>query len=136
MKKLSACILTVIMLLSFSACSSNKLADIYNEDEVIRTAKSAVEVINTKDYDAMAALFRDDLKEEISADTFRDAWDNALTGAGEFEKYSTITVVGQTDSSTAQEYAVAMLMCKYANSTLTYTISMDQNLEIVGMYMK
>ena len=136
MKKLSAIILVLTLIISLAACSSNKLADIYNEDEVISRAKKTVEVINTLDYDAMVSEMRDDLESKITAEQLETAWGPMLDKAGKFVEYKTAVAYGQKDKATSEDYAVVVLVCKYENANLTYTLSMDKDLNIVGMYMK
>lgn len=136
MKKAFAYIAVFALILSLSACSSTKLSDAFKEDEVISRAEKTVAVISTLDYDAIVPEFRDDLESQVTPEQLENAWSKQLNAAGKFVKYSSETVFGQKDKSTGEDYAVAVLVCKYENSTLTYTISMDKDLNIIGMYMK
>ena len=136
MKKSIPAAVILALIILFTACSSNKLADIYNEDEVINRAKKTVEVINTLDYDAMVSEMRDDLESMITATQLEDAWGPLLNEAGGFVEFKTAIAYGQKSKSTGEDYAVVVLTCNYENATHTYTISMDKDLSIVGMYMK
>ena len=129
-------ILTILLMFSATACSSNKLADSFSEQDVRTKAEEVVGVINTLDYDKMVALFRTDLQSDITADQFKQSWDATLKGAGAFKEFSSESIVGQKDKTTGEDYAVAILFCKYEKAQLTFTISLDTNLEVVGMYMK
>jgi histidyl-tRNA synthetase len=139
MKKIKSAIFLLIMGMVFSmfaGCSSNKLADIYSEDEVIERAKQVVEVINTLDYIAMTDELRQDLRDQLTADQLKEAWDSKLQKAGKFKEYKATAALGQKSKSTGEDYAVAVITCKYENSNLTFTIVLDKNLDVVGMYMK
>lgn len=136
MKKFLTSLIAFALILSFAACSSNKLADIYSEDEVITRAKGFVDTINTLDYDAVVSGIREDLQSQVTAESLKSAWDTQLTDAGAFEEYKTVVTYGQKDKTTGENYAVCVLVCKYENASLTFTISMDKSLEIVGLYMK
>lgn len=136
MKKFLAYVSVLIIVLSLTACTSSKLADTFTEDTVISRAKKTVEVINTLDYDAMVSEMREDLQSKITSEQLENAWGPQLKDAGKFEEYTSAVAYGQKDKSTDEDYAVTVLVCKYENSTLTYTISMDKNLNIIGMYMK
>ncbi|PKM72115.1 MAG: hypothetical protein CVU91_10290 [Firmicutes bacterium HGW-Firmicutes-16] len=136
MKKLLLPILVVILILSLAACSSNKLADIYKEDEVIAKAKNVVETINTQDYDAVVAFVREDLQSQLTADSLESVWKPMLDESGVFKDYKTVVAYGQKSKSTSEEYAVCVLVCTYENATRTFTISLDKDLAVVGMYMK
>lgn len=119
-----------------SALNSSKLADIYNEDAVISRAKEVIDVINTHDYEAINAELRADLQEKLPADSLMTSLDSILTNAGAFEKYTTVVTAGQKSKSTGEDYAVVILVCAYENSNLTFTISMDKDLQIVSMFLK
>ena len=136
MKKAMILAMVLALIWLLSACGGAKLADIYDEDEVTARAKEVVDVINTLDYEAMANVVREDLQDQLTADTLRDAWDPLLSKARDLEEYKSVTVIGQKSQSTGEDYAVAVLACKYENATRAFTISMDQNLDIVGLYMK
>jgi Na+-transporting NADH:ubiquinone oxidoreductase subunit NqrC len=136
MKNIVFTFLVSLFILMLTACGSTKLADIYDENAVIDRAKEVVDVINTHDYVAMQAELRDDLEGNVTPDQLKSAWDKTLTEAGDFQDYKSITTVGQKSKSTGEDYAQVVLVCNYKNSTLIYTIVMDANLEIVGMYLK
>ncbi|MGI5984380.1 MAG: DUF3887 domain-containing protein [Clostridiales bacterium] len=136
MKKILTSILAAALIFSLAACSSNKLAEVYKEDEVIARAKEIVDIINTYSYDEVTAELREDLQDQLTAEQLESALDSQLKAAGEFLEYKTEAVYGQKDSSEDKDYAVAVLICKYENASLTYTISMDKDLNIVGLYMK
>lgn len=136
MKRIFSGLLAILMLMTLSACSSSKLADIYSADEVITRAKKVVEVINTLDYDAMNAELREDLRSALTAEQLKTAWDTKLAGAGSFTEYTTTATAGQKSKSTGEDYAIAILVCKYEKASLTFTISMDKDMQIVGLYMK
>lgn len=136
MKRAIIFLLSIIILASFVACSSNKLADVFKEDEVVARAKEYVETINTLDYDAVVAGLREDLQSQVTAESLESAWGPQLDEAGKLEKYTTVVAYGQKSKTTQEDYAVCVLVCEYENASLTFTISMDEDLEIVGLYMK
>ncbi len=136
MKKILLPVIAVILIFSLAACSSNKLADIYKEDEVIAKAKNVVETINTQDYDAVVAFVREDLQNQLTAESLESAWKSTLDESGAFKDYKTTVTYGQKSKSTGEDYAICVLVCTYENSTRTFTLSFDKDLAVVGMYMK
>ena len=136
MKELIKIVLFFGLLLTFTACSSDKLSSSFDKDEVTDKAKAVVEVINTKDYAAIIALFRSDLQDQITADQLQQAFDEQLEAAGTFSDFKSIVIKSENDKSTNEEYAVVILEAVYENKTLIYTISFDTDLELVGLYMK
>ncbi len=135
-KRLILTVSAVLLLFAVPACGGTKLAASFDENEVIDRAKAAVEVINTLDYGAMCAEFRDNLQEQVSADSLKTAWESLLTAAGTFKEYQKVTTAGVKVKETGEDGAIVTLTCAYENNTLTYTISLDTNLEVVGMWLK
>ena len=136
MKKVLLSALALVLILSLAACSSSKLADGFKEDEVLAKAKNVVETINTLDYDAVVAFVRSDLQSQLTAEALESAWDAQLREAGAFKEFKSTSAYGQKSKSTDEDYAVCILVCSYENATRTFTISMDKDLAIVGLYMK
>jgi len=126
----------LIISIMLSACTSTKLADIYDENSVIERAKEVVAIINLQDYDSVNAELRDDLQDQLTSNQLQDAIGKKLVGAGDFIDYQSITTLGQKSKSTGEDYATVVLVGKYENSSLVFTITMDSNLEIVGIYLK
>lgn len=131
-------IIIVILIFStmLSACTSAKLADIYDEESVIDRAKGIVELINAYDFEAVNAQVRDDLQDQLTSTQLKDALEGKLVDAGAFVEYQSSGAVGQKSKSTGEDYATVVLVGKYENSTIVFTITMDSNLDIVGLYAK
>lgn len=136
MKKVRIILLTMLVMGVLTACGAGKLSENYVEDDVITKAEQVVELFNDKDYQAVTDMVREDLQEQLSADVLKSALDEKLTAAGEFMEYSQSATAGQQDKSTGEDYAIVVLICKYQNSNLTFTISMDEDMNLVGIYMK
>ncbi len=130
----------IFLILSFSilltACVSTKLADSYDENAVVERAKEVVEMINAQDFAAVNAQVRDDLQDKLPAENLQNTLGKTVADAGDFLEYSSTAAIGQKSKSTGEDYATVVLVCKYQNATLTYTITMDANLDIVGLYSK
>ncbi len=136
MKKIMIAIIVFALAFTTSACSSAELPDGFDEEEVISLAKNIVEWLNDSEFESVTAMVREDLQNDLSAETLENALSSALEKAGAFEEFSKAAVTGTQDSSTGEDYAVAVLVCKYENDQQIFTISIDGNLEIVGLYMK
>jgi hypothetical protein len=136
MKKLCLSLFALLLTLSLAACASAELAEGFDETEVKTRAKELVATINTQDYDAVIAEIREDLQSQLSAQSLDEAWTPLLDDSGTFEAFSSVAVYGQADKATGDNYAVCVLVCKYEDASRTFTISMDEDMEIVGLYMK
>ena len=136
MKKVYTLLISIFVIMSLVACSSSKLSEDYSDDQVINKGKEVIEVINTLDYSAINNVLREDLRGDLTSDKLKEGWDSSLTKAGNFIEYTSTSTASQKSKSTGDDYAVAIINCKYENSNLVYTILMDKNMDIVGMYLK
>jgi hypothetical protein len=136
MKLIRILFILLVFSITLAACTSAKLADIYDENIVIERAKEVVEMINSQDYDQVNAEIRDDLQDQLTSIQLKDAIGEKLAEAGAFIEYPSITTLGQKSKTTGEDYATVVLVGKYEKSTIVFTISMDANLDIVGLYVK
>ena len=135
-KKSLLVIVALLFTMSLTGCGAAPLSDAFVEEDVIAKAKETIEIVNTKDYEVISTLLREDLRGDLSAEDWETAIGAMLTDAGAFTEYSTIVTVGQTDKATNTEYAVVVVVCKYENNNITYTLSYDTDLNLIGLYMK
>lgn len=136
MKLIRILFLLLVFSITLSACTPAKLADIYDESVVTERAKEVVEMINAQDYEKVNAEIRDDLQDQLTADKLKDALGAKLVEAGTFIEYQSIATLGQKSKTSGEDYATVVLVGKYEQSTVVFTISMDSNLDIVGLYVK
>jgi hypothetical protein len=136
MKLIRILFILLVFSITLSACTSVKLADIYDENIVTERAKEVVEMINSQDYDKVNAEIRDDLQDRLTSKKLKDAIGALLVEAGAFIEYQSITALGQKSKTSGEDYATVVLVGKYEKSIVVFTISMDSNLDIVGLYVK
>jgi histidyl-tRNA synthetase len=136
MKLIRILFILLVFSITLSACNSVKLADIYAENIVTERAKEVVEMINSQDYDKVNAEIRDDLQDQLTSNKLKDAIGAKLVEAGAFIEYESITTLGQKSKTSGEDYATVVLVGKYEKSTIVFTITMDSNLDIVGLYVK
>lgn len=134
MKRIILLILVIFIVGMFSACNSTKLADTFNKDTVKTTAKQVIEYMNSGDFDKVNAMVREDYQIILTSDVLSEAVEKTYGKAGSFVKYEVINIVGTKDKDT--EYAIALVQAKYKKQNVTFTISFDSNLDVIGIYMK
>ncbi|WOO87886.1 DUF3887 domain-containing protein [Mollicutes bacterium LVI A0039] len=136
MKKLYLVVITLVLAVVLSGCSAPELADIYVGTEVEEFGKEIVELANDKDYQAINDRARDDLKDALSAQVLEEVITPLLDNGGTFVDYKRIDVFGGVDDQTGEDFATVVLICEYENSKLSYTITVNQDYQIVGFYIK
>jgi len=126
----------LVFSITLSACASTKLADTYDENIVTERAKEVVGMMNAQSFDKVNAEIRDDLQDQLTSSKLKEAIGAKLAEAGAFIEYPSISTLGQKSKTSGEDYATVVLVGKYENSTVVYTITMDTNLDIVGLYVK
>lgn len=130
MKKFKLLLIMAIASVTLVGCSSSKLSDAYDENEVKVSAKEVVQLLNDEDYEGIEALMSDNLKSAASVDDIKAAWQPLKESKGEFDSISKETVVGN------EGYATAAVMAKYKNGSVTFTLTFNEELKLEGIYMK
>jgi len=118
-----------------AGCSSGKLPDGFVEADVLKEAENAVALLSAGDYASVEELFSAEMKAALSADSLKSALGPQLEKLGAYDSVTSSAVAGGKDDKLG-EYAVAVLVCKYKNGSATYTISIDADAKICGLYMK
>ena len=131
------CIVLAVMLaaLGLGGCSSTKLAEAFDEAAVKEAAQAAVDHLNAGEYEECVAMMSQEMQAALTAEALAAAAGDAMAKAGEFQEYKSIAVVGQKDSA-GTDCAVAVAVASFKNSKITYTVSFNTDMEIIGFYMK
>lgn len=136
MKRTIAVILVFVLALAAGGCASRGLSEKYTEEKVTARAKEAVQAVSGYDFQALEDMSGPELKAALSAQALEEVMKPALDKAGAFKEFSAFACVGAGDPEAGEDYATCVLSCKYENRSITYTISMDENYELVGFYFK
>lgn len=136
MKK-SICMAMVMILAAFwlTGCSSTKLADGFDEATVKETVQKAVDHLIAGEYEECMEMMSQEMQEALTEEALAAAAGDVMAAAGEFQEYKSIAVVGQKDQSGA-DCAVAVAVASFENNKITYTVSFNVDMEIIGFYMK
>jgi len=125
-----------LLLISLTACSSSdSLASTFSKEKVSEKSKIIVELLNDKNYEKVVDNFSTDLKAQLNADLLKTNLDPVLVKAGNFNEFKSETIVGKKLEDKS-DYAVEVIVCSYENTNLTYTISFDENMDLIGLYVK
>lgn len=129
--------LLVIMVCAFAAgCSAAPLPDGFDADEVTARAEEIIGYANAGDYDTIIDNLREDLRDAVTADQLSEGWAPTYERVGAFENIKKVVLSGTTDNTTGEEYAVVQALCVHEDGNVLYTLSFDQDLQLVGLYLK
>lgn len=127
--------MTTVLALGLLSCTYG-FPEGFDKDECIEKAEEIIEVVNTKNYEAVHALLRDDLKENVTSEDLKVAWENKLDKIGVFEKFGNPVLSGEMDSETGEEFAMIVYYCFYEEGEAIYTIYFDSDMEMTSISMK
>ena len=100
-----------------------ELSEKFDEDKVKEAAKAIVEKVNAGNL------------KEVYEDSFTPVMQNGVA-FDEFQEFSKVEVKGTKDKDTVTEYAAAMVLAKYEDGQIMFTISFDTNMKCAGFYYK
>ena len=137
MKKFLYVLLTLtLVLVLFVGCSSPKLSEKFDENTVKASAQNAIRLLNDGEFEKFCTdLPREDLKAGFTVDVMKNAIAQIMPNAGAFVEFSSESVVEQKDKD-GNVFAVSVIVAKYENQKVTYTISFDENMKLIGFYLK
>lgn len=124
----------LVILLVATGCSAGKLADSFDGAAVEAKAKNVVETLNLGDYAAVVGMLRQDLQDDLPEDKIKAAVEQVYGKAGAFESFDKVILAGQ--KAEGKEIAVAVVQAKYQDKKVTFTLSFDQDLNLIGLFMK
>ncbi len=123
------------MVLVLSGCSSTKLAEAFDEDTVKETAQEAVGYLIAGEYDKDIEMMNVTMQEALSAEDLAATMETMNEQTGAFKEYKSIAVVGQQDAQ-GTDMAVAVIVASFEKRNVTYTISFNTDMEMIGLWMK
>lgn len=130
MKKFKLLLIMAIASITLVGCSSSKLSDRYDENEVKVSAQEIVKLLNDEDYEAIDEKMSENLKSAASVDDIKVAWQPLKESMGAFDSISKETVVGN------EGLATTAVVAKYKNGSVTFTLTFNEELKLEGIYMK
>lgn len=130
MKRLIAVCLSALLCAALLVGCGGGLSDAYDEDKVISLAHEVVTDLNSNDYDAVVAMMNDKMRAALPTDKLSEAWAPVSEQLGAFDSFI------KDATSEKDSIATIVVLAKYANANLTFTISFDTDLQLVGLYMK
>lgn len=135
-KLLSKLSILLLIIITFTACSSKSLPDNFDAEKVKASAENVITLFSNEEYDKITNDYtREDLKAALTPDVLSNAKAQIMPNAGSLVKFTNTSLVAQKDKS-GNDFVAAIIAVKYENQTVTYTISFDENNKITGFYLK
>lgn len=128
----------LLFAVSLLACGrSGKLSDKFDEETVQAAAEELVDYINADDVEGFCSVpMSDEMKATMTPEYTQSVFDQYIGNRGDFVEYQKNTVIGATRQGTGEDCATAVVIAKYENQKVTYTISYDADMNLIGFYLK
>lgn len=133
--KLSLILCFIICFTFLIGCTNSKLSDAFNEEEVKKSVEDVISYINSKDSESLLEISTVAVKDAFTEDVLQQIYE-AIGEGGEFKETLDISVGGQKDKSSEEEFAVAVAKAKYENKNLIYTITFTKQMKLAGLFYK
>ena len=126
MKKLVILALATAFLLA--ACGKNKVDESVAE-EYIKKSKETITLFNDEKFDEMRTLFDATMKDSLSVEQLQEVSD-IVKESGEFLSFEKESVAKK------EQYFVATIAAKYKEDNRVYTITLDEQQQVAGFFVK
>ena len=130
MRKTRITLLFFVVLLLTTACSERFE---YDKKAATNQTEQIVTFTNNGDYQAIFDLLNENVKNQLTVDTLRDAWVPIIASAGGFKAFEKVTTQGVVQDG--YRYIVVSQKCQYEETVLNYTITYTEDMKIVALYL-
>lgn len=132
---ISMALLLAASMLLLIGCSGTKLSGDFDEEKVKAAAQEAIDHLVAGEYEECVALMGEEMQAAISAEALATNMETMAGQKGAFQKYKSSSVVGQKDKD-GTEYAVAVIVAAFEKGNITFTVSFDKEMKMMGFWMK
>lgn len=129
-------LLLVFSLLILTACSSNKIPEGFTETELTSKVNEIVSLLNDNKVNEVYSMFRSDVQAMLKLEDLEVIIQDKFEQVGTFKEVTQIAFTDTEDPSTSELYAVVIVVCEHEEGKTTYTLSFNEELELVGFFVK
>lgn len=123
-----------VFLFAFTACKTGaQLPEGFDEDTVKTQAIKDIELASSDDYEGWVDRFQKELQGNLTPEIYQSYLDT-LDKLGKFQEYGKTAFVGQEQDG--KKYAACLIITKYENGKLQYTVGYDENMKMVQFTIK
>lgn len=130
MKKLRLFLVMTLSCLTLVGCSTNKLSEAFNEEDLKTTTQNVIQMLCNGEYDKIEEMSGQELIDAGVTDKLEEVWEPIEKDLGEFDSYEKEAVVGKDNQ------AKVVILTKFKNGKAQFTISYDEDMKLIGFYIK
>lgn len=128
-------VIIAVILWNYPHFSDISDSTVFDGDVVEETAREIIELYTADDYSGVVEYMTDDMKSVLNAATLSlSKAEMATADFGELVSYGEmyISEVKQRNSL----FAMVQVSVSYTNTSIAYTLTFDENMELAGFYIK
>ena len=130
MKRIVLIILCGVFLLPMMGCTSNALPSWVHEEQLIQHAKSTLDLVNARDFDALA----DELVGvSVTGSQLEEGLGSTLDSFGAFQSYGSSRIDVFTENGV--EYVQVQQVVNYQNKSVTYRVVFNKEGNLAGLWL-
>lgn len=130
MKKLKLLLIMALGCIGLVGCSSSKLSEVFNEEKLKTTSQEIIQMLYNEEYDKIEEQMSQELKDAGATQQIKDAWSTVSGKLGAFDSYEKEAVVGKENNATV------VTISKFENGKIQFTISYNEDMKLIGFYIK
>ena len=130
MKKIKLFLIVALGCIMLVGCSSNKLSDDFNEEELKSTTEDVIKMLCNGEYDKIKEMSGQERIDAGVTDKRKEVLEPIANDLGEFDSYDKEAVVGNGDQATV------VIISKFENGNVKFTISYNKDMKLTGFYIK
>ncbi len=130
MRKLRLFFMIVLGCIMLTGCSSNKLSDDFNEEELKTTTEDVIQMLCNEEYDKIKEMSGQELIDAGVTEKIKEVWEPMAKDLGKFDSYDKEAVVGNGDQATV------VIISKFEKGNVKFTISYNKDMKLTGFFIK
>lgn len=134
MKKIISLIMIAVLAFGLVACTGNNISEAFDEKEVTDRVGEIVDILNSNDKEALLEASGPAVKEALN-DQVLDQVFSDINEFGKFDNISKISMAEKSDDD-GNKYVSVVAQAIYENKKCIYTISFDEEMNLVGLFYK
>ena len=111
-------------------CGSNELSEKFDETLIKEEVQAIIHNLNNNNYEEVISKGDSILQKELSVNELKDVWEDVSEDLGSFVELVSVSCEEKNN------IAGATVIAKYENSRAQFSMSFNEEMKLVGIYMR
>lgn len=130
MKKIGKFLMMMLCLSLLTGCGAASLSDKYDEEKLKSSVEEIIIDFNEGKYEDIVSMGSDELKKALTAEKLKEVWQGINGTLGQYEEISKVAFTEKDGKATV------IAIAKYTENKVQFTISFNESMELIGIYIK